>query len=520
MLRCWELDALDRTWSRSQKITPAEATLWAARQLSGLKQRDGGEAPIMVAISLLPSRGNGARWFPHSGHLGTTIAAAATALTHPGLSPVKLEGVVRTQLEDDGKPVQATALSVAVRCYEARNGRLGAVRTHVLVEQAATLWTAEDGAALGALERAFRIVLPVDTAGSSTFHLQDYRVYWRIEAGESHADGRRVLIPAAIHLVGGSRQTRAFDVNLVRYNKPKTPQPPPGRWLQVPRHAVAPLAPIPVAVSIHAVRASFALERRIEFMHPTPDSSATHLPSPSSTTALLPSPPRSPHKSLDAVLATADADSSLAAVLQLPAPKSGAHWGVGETMHGDLARIRFFIYLKDSVHSCQEEITVVPIGDAERLCVHSKYAMKRPATCPSAIENRQRPHLPSPPPSPNHLAVPRPKAPKRPHTSLGTRDQRRALPLRPHSRGNTAPPSFDQCAWERDLHTPPPRPSSALWLFRKRSPSPPTDSFVARTVAVPSIRTPDVLEWEAEVERFSSASAREAVLNGRRPTSL
>jgi hypothetical protein len=182
------------------------------------------------------------------------------------------------------------------------------------------------------------------------------------------------------------------------------------------------------------------------------------------------------------------------------------------------------------------------VDDAERLRVHSKYSMKRPATSPSAIENQEQPrrpvpHLPSPPPSPNHLTVPSArigKAGKRPHTSSGTRDssQRRALPLRPRSRGNEPPPAFGPeqfRAWERELdrilpasaQPQRPRSSSALRLFsskKQRSPEPRGEDFrvgVARTVVVPSVRTAEVLEWEAEVERFSSASAREAVLKGR-----
>jgi hypothetical protein len=92
---------------------------------------------------------------------------------------------VRTRLEEDGKPVAASALTVSLRCYEARIGRVGAVKTNILVEQTQTLWTPPSGphAPLGAAELPFRIVLPTSAAGNSTFHLQDYRVYWRIEAG-------------------------------------------------------------------------------------------------------------------------------------------------------------------------------------------------------------------------------------------------------------------------------------------------------------------------------------------------
>jgi hypothetical protein len=37
---------------------------------------------------------------------------------------------------------------------------------------------------------------------------------------------------------------------------------------------------------------------------------------------------------------------TLSAMLQVPLPKSGAHWGTGETMQGGLARVRFFVTAK------------------------------------------------------------------------------------------------------------------------------------------------------------------------------
>ncbi|KAG8690660.1 hypothetical protein FRC11_009958 [Ceratobasidium sp. 423] len=549
----------------------------------------------MVAISISPAKGNaGARWFPHSGHLG--------------LTPVKLDGIVRTRLEEDGKPVTASALTVSLRCYEARQGRVGVLRTSVLMEHTQTLWTPPAGVEygpLGARDLPFRLVLPVNAPGSSTFHLQDYRVYWRLEAA--------IHTP---HIPGiGNRQVKCFDVNLVRYNKPSTSQRPvaasslqPSQQFiqcefQFPRRPAAPLDPVPLSLRIQPrpgvslQRVTFALERRIDFIDSTPASSTTQLASPggltrsisresspglepfSSTVALVTSHDDQPHtssrkrspspvsqcaKSVEAVLASTevtdvksekeDSPYTVSAMLQVPLPKSGAHWGIGETMQGGLARVRFFVtakaHLASGVHPIvvdlgQEEIVIVSVDDNERQRVHSKYSMKRPATSPST-ENQEEhkrpvPHLPSPPPSPNNLAVPSirfGKAGKRPHTSSGARDpsQRRALPLRPRSRGNEAtmpvPTVFEPeqfRAWERELDRiapatqQRPRSSSALRIFgskKQRSPEPPSrEDFlvgVARTVVVPSVRTAEVLEWEAEVERFSSASAREAVLNGQR----
>ncbi|QRW00267.1 arrestin [Ceratobasidium sp. AG-Ba] len=562
----------------------------------------------MVALSVVPVRGNaGARYFPHSGHLG--------------LTPVKVEGVVRTRLEEDGKPMTASAVTISLRCYESRVGRVGVVKSNIILEQSQTLWSPPSDSvygSLGAVDLPFKLVLPVNAAGNSTFNLQDYRIYWRVEAAMHHP-----------HVPGvGTRQVKCFDVNLVRYNKPSTstlPHPGPSSdiyplstqpvrcELAFPRQSVAPLDPVPVSLRIHSrpgtsvQRVTFALERRIDMFDATP-SSQPQLPSPpatltrkpsregylfpasessvtvqsiSSTAPLLPSPSRqerpsssrkrSPSpasqllaaKTIEAVLASVDVAEvppshgglyTVNSALQVPLPKSSAHWGVGETMQGGLARVRFFVTAKvqltiagsDVVELCEQEINVVPVDDAERLRVHSKYSMKRPATSPSTTENQQEPrrpvpHLPSPPPSPS-LGVPSRsgKASRRPHTASGARDasQRRALPLRPRSRGNEQPMSAavfgpDQVrAWERELDkiapvsaaaTQRPRSSSALRIFssrKQRSPPPEprpeitvTSTIgVARAVVVPNARTAEVLEWEAEVERFSSASAREAVL--------
>lgn len=102
-----------------------------------------------------------------------------------GLTPVKLDGIVRTRMEEDGKPVTASSLTISLRCYEARQGRVGVLKTSLLMEQSQTLWTPSGGeyGPLGVGDFPFRLVLPANALGSSTFHLQDYRVYWRLEAG-------------------------------------------------------------------------------------------------------------------------------------------------------------------------------------------------------------------------------------------------------------------------------------------------------------------------------------------------
>lgn len=58
----------------------------------------------MVVVTLTPHRGNGARSFPHTGFLG--------------ISPVTFAGVVRTKLQEDKRPLEASSVVVRVRCYE------------------------------------------------------------------------------------------------------------------------------------------------------------------------------------------------------------------------------------------------------------------------------------------------------------------------------------------------------------------------------------------------------------------
>ena len=58
----------------------------------------------MVVLTLTPHRGNSARSFPYTGYLG--------------LTPVTLAGVVRTKIEEDGQPIEASSVIARVRCYE------------------------------------------------------------------------------------------------------------------------------------------------------------------------------------------------------------------------------------------------------------------------------------------------------------------------------------------------------------------------------------------------------------------
>jgi hypothetical protein len=119
-------------------------------------------------------------------------------------SPFSLT-VARVKLEAGEKPISSRSFVVAVRCYEARLGKLGLAQpSRCLAEFSQTLWTAAgpienassskaSGSApnsptyadLGDFEAAFRITLPTSAPGFSMATYPDYKVYWRVEAGQS-----------------------------------------------------------------------------------------------------------------------------------------------------------------------------------------------------------------------------------------------------------------------------------------------------------------------------------------------
>ncbi|KAK7693262.1 hypothetical protein QCA50_002829 [Cerrena zonata] len=159
----------------------------------------------MVQLILTPSRGNaGGRDFPYQGYLG--------------LTPVRVDGIVCTKLEEDCKPILAKSLTVAVRCYESRQGKTGVSHSRLLVDYASVLWRKPDDqeyAELGRFEAPFKITLPKRVAGFSTAHYQEYRTFWRVEAVIEHVPISGV----------GSRLLRYFDLPLIRYDVPPPPTP-------------------------------------------------------------------------------------------------------------------------------------------------------------------------------------------------------------------------------------------------------------------------------------------------------
>ncbi|KAG2158446.1 uncharacterized protein EDB93DRAFT_670069 [Suillus bovinus] len=243
----------------------------------------------MVKLTLSSPKGNhGVRFFPCSGYLG--------------LTPVKFEGVVRTEIEQDGKHLPAKDITVFVRCYEFRHGRLGTVQSKILVEHSVTLWRKpdnQDWAEIGNVEHPFRLTIPAHTAGPSTaLYFQEYRICWRIEAVVNHAP-----IPGV-----GSRLLKHYDLYLIRHDLPGNASPPspvtppPTSYLSslttksrgpslryriiLPTKPVGPLdivslqvtvQPLDSAVSIRSATA--VVERRIQFSELPTLPSGTSTPS-------------------------------------------------------------------------------------------------------------------------------------------------------------------------------------------------------------------------------------------------
>ncbi|KAF5386802.1 hypothetical protein D9615_001855 [Tricholomella constricta] len=154
-----------------------------------------------------PHVGNqGLRYFPYVGYLG--------------LTPVKVEGVVRTKLDDDAKQLQAKSITISVRCYESRIGRVSVLHSNILVDYTQTLWLKPDGEDYGLiddLEFPFRITIPANVAGFSTAVFVDYRCMWRVEAVLNHVPISGV----------GSRQVKHFELPLVRFDLPPHQPTPP-----------------------------------------------------------------------------------------------------------------------------------------------------------------------------------------------------------------------------------------------------------------------------------------------------
>ncbi|KAJ2911940.1 hypothetical protein MD484_g8469, partial [Candolleomyces efflorescens] len=130
----------------------------------------------MVQLILSSTKGNqGGKYFPYLGFLG--------------LTPIRVEGIVRTKLDADLKLLPCTSLTISVRCYEHRIGRVNVTNSKLLVDYTQVLWSKSDDVEyepIGVLDYPFRITLPANVAGFSTAVFVDYRCTWRVEAVLTH----------------------------------------------------------------------------------------------------------------------------------------------------------------------------------------------------------------------------------------------------------------------------------------------------------------------------------------------
>lgn len=213
--------------------------------------------------------------------------------------------VVRTKLDGDFKPLAAKSLTISVKCYETRVGRINVVQSNVLVEYTKVLWSKQDGVEyepIGNLDLPFRISMPAKVAGFSTAAFVDYRCVWRLEAGTTSCSYfftfSHLIFPIVLNHVPisgiGARQIRHFELPFIRYDVPIylpiTPPTPPLLNLQTNkprapriRYSIhSPQIPIGphdlVSVSIHllpvdhgvSIRStSVIVERRIQ-LHDQP----------------------------------------------------------------------------------------------------------------------------------------------------------------------------------------------------------------------------------------------------------
>lgn len=126
---------------------------------------------VQISIHALRNLNHGGRSFPHSGFLG--------------LTKLLVEGVVRTRVEDDRKLMAASSITVSVKCYEART-KLTYSRINTLVDATIVLWSSSthECTDIGDMDLPFRVTVPAHVSGYSNLSFPEYKVFWRLEAGE------------------------------------------------------------------------------------------------------------------------------------------------------------------------------------------------------------------------------------------------------------------------------------------------------------------------------------------------
>jgi len=339
----------------------------------------------MVHLSIHSAHGNtGSRYFSYSGYLALTPCTIQGCPSHALFlfSPFTHAcPVVKVKHEGALKPLAAKALTVAVRCYQSRLGRVNVIATNVVVDQSLLLWEKSPASVSAEVpdgEYPFKIIIPPDTSGLTTTLFQEYRAYWRVEAVLDH-----------LPIFGvGNRLVRHFELPLVRYDtplhSPSTSPPPPSFPIQSPKSRLPiyrctfstppPSAPIgpgdlvstflrlqPIDPSFSIRSATMSIERRLDLRLPA-DNLPTHTPSPTppdvSTESFSSLVDQSSSKSASTTIVTSetpgfslDPTGILSKMITAQWPLRKRHsWTVGETMSSDLVTVKFYIHLRVSGH--------------------------------------------------------------------------------------------------------------------------------------------------------------------------
>ena len=316
---------------------------------------------------------------------------------------------------EEVKPLPAKTLTVAVRCYESRLGRVNVIATNVLVNQTLVLWEKSPASASAEVpdgDYPFKLVIPPDTPGLTTTIFQEYRAYWRVEAVLEH-----------LPIFGvGNRLVRHFELPLLRYDtpshSPSSPPPPAPIPIQSPKSRLPiyhcafstppPSSPIgpgdlvstflqlqPIDPSFSIRSATMSIERRLDLRLPV-DNLSAHTPSPTppdaSTESFSSLVDQSSSKSASTTVVTSetfefplDPTGSLSKTITAQWPPRKKHsWTIGETMTSDLVTVKFYIHLRVSGRRFHYLPRFISLTYLSQLSVFS------PQTGPETIEMAER----------------------------------------------------------------------------------------------------------------------------------
>ena len=290
--------------------------------------------------------------------------------------------VVKVKNEEELKRIQAKSLTVAVRCYESRLGRVNVTATNVVVDQTLALWEKPPTSASAEIpdgEYPFKLLIPPDTPGLTTTIFQEYRAYWRVEAILEH-----------LPIFGvGNRLVKHFELPLLRYDTPTYPPPIPlSPPLPIPIQSPKSRLPIyhctlstpppssptgpgelisafirlqPINPSFSIRSATMTIERRLDLRLPA-DNLSAHSASPTppdvSTESFSSFYDQSPPKCMSTTIVRSeilefsiDPTGALFNTITARLPPRKQHsWTVGETMASGLVTVKFYIRLRVSLH--------------------------------------------------------------------------------------------------------------------------------------------------------------------------